>query len=1079
MPALSTEVRIFLSSTFVDLKALREEIANSLREVLGAQLIVMETLGSDEAPPSISSVRRVRECDVFVGVYARRYGTIDPASGKSITELELDEAERALSAGNMLAILLYLLDDDVAWPAKYCDSDPTAIEKLLRLKQHARRHTVTLFQSPNKLPLRILRDTLSKLRSRIGAVSPRVRQFNLPDQSKLQRPTGMAFLSSIDREHFHGRDREIEELLQSIDRDVITLLVGNSGVGKTSLIHAGLIPRTFMNGWLPIYTRPLGLPRSDVSVFLSESVFEGPSSWRGSLIPLVEQVLIATHPRRLLLIIDQFEDILTAREPEESNRLVADLHLIRRLDDRRIRVLVSYRADLEARLGQFWQFISGSPEGLARVYIKGIGEIEAWRAIESACDELGVRVELIKAEKLQLTKELLTSSASHGEEGIYPPYIQMLVDHMWRTTQGSSHSYRMTDYLAAGGIEGVTGGYLSRQLAYAQDTTGHVRAILVSLVRSYGVKAQKSLPEIASDVGFTMQECETSLERLIDFRLVRHIGDQYEVAHDFLAQEISRKLVDSEEREFKRFRELLSTKAAAFVTTRGRLTVEELLVLFNHRDRVLPSDNELRLIFASWAREEVPGLYWITSEPAPKVVELIRAEEREKDLEDENRAMLALLLSKLNNSPLRARDWLLFRRYKLGIELAGFLSRQALQCPVPVVLFALRSRHGDVRAAASAAIAQKVASGNRRLISELGRSSSPPKRKLYEALSLQHDLSILIEGSSRKAPRTLQEFVLLQRVSRARNAFETRAAYRALKAFRPRARSLLFAKGILTQRTRGLLPLLRKLSQLGGTKSAVLLNSVSNNLTKAEFNALLGAYLAWNEKEAIHIEARSRRVRAYYEDKATALAETIVKVAATQHLKSLRQMFERITLTPSAQYYVLAFLRVGKTRDVLSVIRKVERTQYDIRYWFHVGVARAVEKRMKELGRSISPTLLRKSAKRAFWEDPRYRRPRPARKEFLPLANPDNRALYVRLVAHATIGAAGMENSGLLGRLAQHGFRLIARAAAIRLTELAGEDGVRILQSLIPSAIEQGNAESLGLALRYAEIHKLGVAALW
>jgi len=84
------------------------------------------------------------------------------------------------------------------------------------------------------------------------------------------------------------------------------------------------------------------------------------------------------------LIIDQFEDILTAREQEEAERLVKDLRTVRHLNDPRIRVLVSYRADLEARLGRFWQLISGSPEGLARVYIAGIGADEAWKSIESA-----------------------------------------------------------------------------------------------------------------------------------------------------------------------------------------------------------------------------------------------------------------------------------------------------------------------------------------------------------------------------------------------------------------------------------------------------------------------------------------------------------------------------------------------------------------------------------------------------------------------------------------------------------------------------------------------------------------------
>jgi hypothetical protein len=56
----------------------------------------------------------VRESDLFVGIYARRYGAVDPATGKSITELELDEAERSLSAGTLTDILLYWLDEDAS-----------------------------------------------------------------------------------------------------------------------------------------------------------------------------------------------------------------------------------------------------------------------------------------------------------------------------------------------------------------------------------------------------------------------------------------------------------------------------------------------------------------------------------------------------------------------------------------------------------------------------------------------------------------------------------------------------------------------------------------------------------------------------------------------------------------------------------------------------------------------------------------------------------------------------------------------------------------------------------------------------
>jgi len=115
MSQLATDVHIFLSSTFVDLKELREKIANRLRDVFGAHMLVMEKFGSDDAPPVTSSVRKVPECDIFVGIYARRYGSVDPSTGMSITELELREAERSLSAGTLTAILLYWLDESASW----------------------------------------------------------------------------------------------------------------------------------------------------------------------------------------------------------------------------------------------------------------------------------------------------------------------------------------------------------------------------------------------------------------------------------------------------------------------------------------------------------------------------------------------------------------------------------------------------------------------------------------------------------------------------------------------------------------------------------------------------------------------------------------------------------------------------------------------------------------------------------------------------------------------------------------------------------------------------------------------------
>jgi energy-coupling factor transporter ATP-binding protein EcfA2 len=967
--------------------------------------------------------------------------------------------------------LLYWLADDAAWPTRLCEKDAAAVGRLSALKEHARQHTYTPFRDPGDLPFFVIRDVLAKIRNRLTPPSFRPRQLALPGDRRLQRPIGMEFLTSADRRHLYGRDEKIRELLGRIDANQITLLLGNSGSGKTSLIHAGLLPTAIGANWFPIYTRPLGLPRSDVVSGLLASVFEGPHSYRGALLTPVEQAAAAVAPQRLLLIVDQFEDILTAREEEEAEGLVGDLRTIRYLGDRRIRVLVSYRADLEARLGRFWQLISGSPEGLARVYVAGISSDEAWKSIESACRDLRIKLELSETETAQIRKDLESFSATHGEDAVYPPYVQMFIDHIWRKTGNRSGTYRFEDYVTAGAMEGVTAGYLKRQLAFAHDTKGYLKSALVSLVRSYGVKAQKSLAEIATDMGLVQKECEVVLEKLIDLRLVRHVTNLYEVAHDFLAREISAKLVDSEEQEFKRLRELLSSKAATFTTTRSLLSVEELLMLFKYKDRVLPSDGELKLILASWAGEGGPGLYSLIGAPPSRLVELIRAEEGEDDIEPEDRAMLALLRCKVSGSPLQKKDWSLFRRYRLGMELAGMLSSAPLECPDKVIEWALRSKHRTVRDAALEAVTQKVSNRQRKWIAVLSRSSSQFFRTAYEQLALRNALPLFPSDPSANASRPIREFGLLQRIARSQSRSELRASLAAVKRFRPRAGIWLFAKGIQTRRNVGLEPILKRLPKLGVSKVATLMNSVDESVSSQDVRSLLEAYVRWNRKEAEHW-GRGYRLRAVYEDKASTLAMALLRIATKRELVLLRNSFQRISLTPSAQYYALALIRIGKSSDVLKVIRRVARADHDIRYWFQIEMGRIVEKRMAELGGRLPGEFLRVHKKKGFWEDSRNRRSKFSRKDLLPLKHLDNRTLYLRLVAHAMIGAARRNDLDILKRLAQHDYRMIARAAAIRLARVAGDAGIRVLQSAVDAAIEHGNAKSFGLAVRDAEIQK-------
>jgi WD40 repeat protein len=66
---------------------------------------------------------------------------------------------------------------------------------------------------------------------------------------------GLASFTESDREFFAGRGEEIDELLRLVRRDILTLLYGVSGLGKTSLLQAGLFPALRAEDCLPVPIR--------------------------------------------------------------------------------------------------------------------------------------------------------------------------------------------------------------------------------------------------------------------------------------------------------------------------------------------------------------------------------------------------------------------------------------------------------------------------------------------------------------------------------------------------------------------------------------------------------------------------------------------------------------------------------------------------------------------------------------------------------------------------------------------------------------------------------------------------------
>ncbi len=148
---------------------------------------------------------------------------------------------------------------------------------------------------------------------------------------------GLASFTEETRAYFFGREEEVAELARRVQRKLLTLLFGQSGLGKTSILRAGLVPRLRGQGYCPIYVRiDYGRDAPEPAAQIKQAILrtarragrwsqegvaaEGESLWE--FLHHRDDVLLDEAGATLipLLIFDQFEEIFTLAQSDEFGR---------------------------------------------------------------------------------------------------------------------------------------------------------------------------------------------------------------------------------------------------------------------------------------------------------------------------------------------------------------------------------------------------------------------------------------------------------------------------------------------------------------------------------------------------------------------------------------------------------------------------------------------------------------------------------------------------------------------------------------------------------------------------------------
>src|SRR5215469_11865675 len=295
-------VRVFVSSTLQELEAERQAVRDA---VTSLRLVpVMFELGARPHPPGQVYRAYLAQSQVFVGVYWESYGWVAP--GEQVSGLE-EEYRLAVD----LPRLIY-----VKSPAP--EREPELARMLARIRDDA-DVSYQHFSDPGQLRSLVENDLAVLLSERFEAAQPRAdggaRPRGAPLAGALPAPTTQLV----------GRDRDAAAVRDLVVRQGVRLvtLTGPGGVGKSRLAVevAGRLGPGFVDGvrFADLTTVPaaeLVAPTVAAALGLNTSGAE-----------VISDLVAYLHPRRLLLVLDNFEQVRGAA-PLVSDLLAAARGLV-------------------------------------------------------------------------------------------------------------------------------------------------------------------------------------------------------------------------------------------------------------------------------------------------------------------------------------------------------------------------------------------------------------------------------------------------------------------------------------------------------------------------------------------------------------------------------------------------------------------------------------------------------------------------------------------------------------------------------------------------------------------------------
>ena len=386
---------------------------------------------------------------------------------------------------------------------------------------------------------------------------------------------GLRPFSEENADFFFGRDAMREILVAHLLSSRVTLVYGPSGVGKTSLVTAGVahtlrrmafdrLDEIGEPGWVVVVHnewRQDSIER--LTQVVREAVRDALDENSADAITVLHDIVDSFRlwsrkiGGKILIILDQFEDLFF-NVPSDADGVIRELGRLIKSPDLDVNFLISIRDDAYSKVNllkrEVLEVLDNSIE------IKHLDFDSARSAIElpiskynhfygAADRRIRIEEELTRAvlndlrtSELSLTNsESAEPNVSHSD--IEAPFLQLVMSELWDAEMlAHSSTLRLKTLAELGGAKQIASSYLKRVLKGLSDRDIDVAArVFRLLVTPSGRRVAHTAFDLACQMKCTEDELRDLLERLAARRIVRPVRldggnkDQaYDIVHDLL-----------------------------------------------------------------------------------------------------------------------------------------------------------------------------------------------------------------------------------------------------------------------------------------------------------------------------------------------------------------------------------------------------------------------------------------------------------------------------------------------------------------------------------------------------------------